>query len=218
MKLKLVSTTIILVIFSGCTTSQGTFVKKSAELSNLDVCQNYMADGVETFAVKSVDDEKKKTYLASLQEQFLLRGLTESKCQKMTKDHASKMTGLAVAGVAAAAIGYKIYSDKKDCEKNYKKCKSNGSGGGYTPQKIGSTNSSSSASSSAQIKTPNIKSVGVKSQPLTTIDVYGNPKWDYFYDDYGEEIRRCRNQKNGQFVSNANCVMAPDNDNTWPDK
>ena len=200
------------IILSGCTTSPSTFIKNSTELSDLDVCQNYLADGGETFKKESIEDTARKTYLASLQEQFLTRGLTESKCKTITEKNAAGITAVVIGVAAVSAIGYKIHKDKKECEKNYKKCKSTGSGG-YTSS---AGNNTGSRNSTNKMRSPTIKTANVKNAPK--IKFTGNHRKDYFYDEFGNLTSRCRDADNGQFVSNANCIFAPDNDDTWPEK
>ena len=199
------------IILSGCTTSPSTFIKKSTELSDLDVCQNYLADGGETFKKESIEDTARKTYLASLQEQFLTRGLTESKCKTITENYAAGITAVVIGVAAVSAVVYKIHKDKKECEKNYKKCKATGSGG-YTS----SENNTGSPNSTNKVRSPTIKTADVKNAPK--IKFTGNHRKDYFYDEFGDLTSRCRDADNGQWVSDANCIFAPDNDDTWPEK
>ena len=42
--------------------------------------------------------------------------------------------------------------------------------------------------------------------------------WDYWYDDHGNLVRRCRNANNGQWAESVRCLGKPNNDDRWPNK
>ena len=42
--------------------------------------------------------------------------------------------------------------------------------------------------------------------------------WDFFYDNNGHLVKRCRSERNGQFAKTSMCSRAPLNDNRWPNK
>ena len=192
----------MLIALGGCTTSQQTFINKAEGLADVQVCRNYLADKEDLYNFPPDADEKTAAYSDSLQREFFRRGLTERKCEVAVREHNKKVAAGVTAAVAIGAITYAIVKDAKDCDKD-PKCRRTGGGGISSRQtkNTGPRNNHSTASS------------GNKSNAFG-----GAHAWDYYYDDFGNEVKRCRSTKTGQLSSNSNCLLSPRHDGTWPDK
>ena len=186
------------LLIAGCVTSQQGFVDNASNLKDVQVCRNYLADKKDLYAVS--DDEKASIagYSAALQREFFRRGLTETKCEGLVKDHNDKVAAGVAAAVVIGAVTYAVVKDAKECDAD-PKCRRSG-GGGF----------SSARNSNNQTERAR------RGQPETAFG--GAYAWDYYYDANGNEVKRFRSTETGQFSNNASCLLSPKNDATWPEK
>ena len=186
------------LLIAGCVNSQQGFVDNASNLKDVQVCRNYLADKKDLYAVS--DDEKASIagYSAALQREFFRRGLTETKCEGLVKDHNDKVAAGVAAAVVIGAITYVVVKDAKECDAD-PKCRRSG-GGGF----------SSARNSNNQTERAR------RGQPETAFK--GAYAWDYYYDANGNEVKRCRSTETGQSSNNASCLLSPKNDATWPEK
>jgi hypothetical protein len=76
----------LVLIVSACSGPQQVVRTEPKALSDKQICKEYLARETEIFAKESVKDNKLKSYLERLQREFFARGLTELKCEKLTKN------------------------------------------------------------------------------------------------------------------------------------
>ena len=228
---------LVALLLNGCATSQTAFIEKGQSLDDLDVCQNYLADKLDVYQSGQETKKKTRTYLASLQREFFARGLTEAKCSEITKSHNQRIMGAVAAGVVVGAVAYKIVKDDKACKKNPAKCKNKSSGSyrkkgfawdyfcdnsGKEQRRCRDVGNGNFAKNSQCSHSPSNDDAWPTQKKCNAMSDFSEPlsgyAWDYFYDDYGNEQRRCRNVARGKFAQSSRCFLSPSNDNIWPDK
>lgn len=115
---KYTSLFLIFVMMTGCAASRTAIINDSTDLSDTQICRNYLNDYSELQSKASLTHEEKQ-YLDALNALVLERDLEESDCEELVSDQNSTAVAIGLLVVVAAALA------------------NSGGGGNYYPSQSG---------------------------------------------------------------------------------